>query len=93
MELDSDGVPTPEWARARSYQLWVRLARRLQSGHGAGREREVRVRVIVGGACSVPQVSSRTMERSGSKQEIRITFSRWRHLHDHQKRTRLRSMA
>ena len=41
-------------AKARSYQLWVRLARRLQSGHGAGREREVRGRVIVGGAGSVP---------------------------------------
>jgi len=69
-------------ATARSYQLWVRLARRLQSGHGAGREREVRV--IVGGACSVPQVSSRTTAGSGSKQEIRFTHPTWRRRHDHQ---------
>jgi len=58
-------------ATARSYQLWVRLTCRLQSGHGAGREREVKARVIVGGAGSVPQVSSRTAAGSGNKQEIK----------------------
>ncbi len=80
-------------AKARSYQLWVRLARRPQSGHGAARQREVRVRVIVGGAGSAPQVSSRTAGGSGNKQEIRSTHPMWRRRHDDQKRPRPRSMT
>ena len=43
-EMDGNGVLAPQGrsARARSYQLWVRLARRRHSGHDAGRERESR---------------------------------------------------
>ena len=65
--------PQGRSVRARSYQLWVRLGRRLYSGYGARRKPEVRVKVIVGGAVSVLQVSSQTANGSGNKREIRFT--------------------
>jgi hypothetical protein len=77
--------PQGRSASLRSYRLWVRRARRPHSGHAVGRGREVRVRVIAGGAGSRPQVSSRTEAGSGNKQGRRFTRSIWRYRSNHQK--------
>jgi hypothetical protein len=52
----------------------VRLACRPHNGHGVEREREARVRMIVGGADSRFQVSSRIASGSGNKRESRFTY-------------------
>ena len=51
----------------------VRLARRPHSGHDVGREREVRIRVIVRRTGSRLQVSRRTELGSGNKRESSFT--------------------
>jgi hypothetical protein len=55
----------------------VRVAGRLQSGHGVGQEREVKVRTMAGGVGSNVQVSSRTETGSGNKRERRFTQQIW----------------
>lgn len=66
--------PQGRSASLRSYRLWVRLACQPHNGHGIGREREARVRVIVGGAGARLQVSSRIEAGPGNKRESRFTY-------------------
>jgi hypothetical protein len=69
--------PQGRSASLRSYRLWVRLACQEHNGHGVAREREAKVRMIVGEEGSRFQVSSRIATGSGDKRERRFIHLIW----------------